>query len=112
MQVFRSVHEIIIVSTMSPFFIALLALVASTLRTRSSQQAEIVSPAIISPSFNKAEMLHPQVVLHAARVISARSDNGQQNLSHNCLRDESLKPQKYGFTWILRNAGSEALRTR
>ena len=32
----RSVREIIIVSTMSPFFIALLALVASTFRTRAS----------------------------------------------------------------------------
>ncbi len=40
---FRSVREIIIVSTMSPFFIALLALVASTFRTRAAQQAEIVA---------------------------------------------------------------------
>jgi hypothetical protein len=34
---FRSVLQIIIVSKMSPFFIALLALVASTLRTRAQQ---------------------------------------------------------------------------
>ena len=40
---FRAVREIIIVSTMSPFFIALLALVASTFRTRAAQQAEIVA---------------------------------------------------------------------
>jgi hypothetical protein len=40
---FRSVREIIIVSTMTPFFIALLALVASTFRTRAAQQAEIVA---------------------------------------------------------------------
>src|SRR6266446_9728420 len=40
---FRSVREIIIVSTMSPFFIALLALVASTFRTRAALQAEIVA---------------------------------------------------------------------
>ena len=40
---FRSVREIIIVSTMTPFFIALLALVTSTFRTRAAQQAEIVA---------------------------------------------------------------------
>src|SRR5262249_14231987 len=40
---FRSVREIIIVYTMTPFFIALLALVASTFRTRAAQQAEIVA---------------------------------------------------------------------
>ena len=40
---FRSVREIIIVSTMTPFFIALLALIASTIRTRAAQQAEIVA---------------------------------------------------------------------
>jgi hypothetical protein len=40
---FRSVHEIIIVFTMTPFFIALLALVASTFWTRAAQQAEIVA---------------------------------------------------------------------
>jgi len=34
----RSVREIIIVSAMTPFFIALLALVASTFRTRAAQQ--------------------------------------------------------------------------
>jgi hypothetical protein len=51
---FRSVREIIIVSTMTPFFIALLALVASTFRTRAAQQAEILAPAIRSPSYNKA----------------------------------------------------------
>ena len=34
----RSVREIIMVSTMTPFFIALLALVASTFRTRAAQQ--------------------------------------------------------------------------
>jgi hypothetical protein len=39
----RSVREIIMVSTMTPFFIALLALVASTFRTRAAQQAEIVA---------------------------------------------------------------------
>src|SRR5882762_3461092 len=39
----RSVREIIIVSKMSPFFIALLALVASTFRTRAALQAEIVA---------------------------------------------------------------------
>ena len=39
----RSVREIIIVSMMTPFFIALLALVASTFRTRAAQQAEIVA---------------------------------------------------------------------
>jgi hypothetical protein len=38
---FRSVGEMIIVSRMSPFFIALLALVASTFRTRATQQAEV-----------------------------------------------------------------------
>jgi hypothetical protein len=32
----RPVREIIIVSTMTPFFIALLALVASTFRTRAA----------------------------------------------------------------------------
>jgi hypothetical protein len=42
MQVF-SVSEIIIVSTMTPFFIAFLALVTSTFRTRAAQQAEIVA---------------------------------------------------------------------
>src|SRR5580704_6951808 len=42
MQVF-SVREIIIVSTMTPFFIAFLALVASTFRTRAAQQAEILA---------------------------------------------------------------------
>ena len=42
MQVF-SVREIIIVSTMTPFFIAFLALVASTFRTRAALQAEIVA---------------------------------------------------------------------
>jgi hypothetical protein len=40
---FRSVREIIIVSTMTPFFIALLALIASTFRTRAAQQAEILA---------------------------------------------------------------------
>src|SRR5437016_12239361 len=40
---FHSVREIIIVSTMTSFFIALLALVASTFRTRAAQQAEIVA---------------------------------------------------------------------
>ena len=40
---FHSVREIIMVSTMTPFFIALLALVASTFRTRAAQQAEIVA---------------------------------------------------------------------
>src|SRR5215467_4374852 len=40
---FRSVREIIIVSTMTPFFIALLALVTSTFRTRAAQQPEIVA---------------------------------------------------------------------
>src|SRR5215467_5605000 len=40
---FRSVCEIIIVSTMTPFFIALLALVTSTFRTRAALQAEIVA---------------------------------------------------------------------
>src|SRR5262245_23443094 len=39
----RSLREIIIVSKMTPFFIALLALVASTFRTRAAQQAEIVA---------------------------------------------------------------------
>ena len=39
----RSVREIIIVSKMSPFFIALLALVASTFRTRAALQADIVA---------------------------------------------------------------------
>src|SRR5262245_17438970 len=39
----RSIREIIIVSTMTPFFIALLALVSSTFRTRAAQQAEIVA---------------------------------------------------------------------
>src|SRR5262249_11705278 len=39
----RSVREIIIVSTMTPFFIALLALVTSTFWTRAAQQAEIVA---------------------------------------------------------------------
>jgi hypothetical protein len=48
-QVF-SVREIIIVSTMTPFFIAFLALVASTFRTRAALQAEIVVSAIRSPS--------------------------------------------------------------
>jgi hypothetical protein len=38
-----SVREIIMVSTMTPFFIALLALVASSFRTRAAQQAEIVA---------------------------------------------------------------------
>ena len=38
-----SVREIIVVSKMTPFFIALLAPVASTLRTRAAQQAEIVA---------------------------------------------------------------------
>jgi hypothetical protein len=42
MQVF-SVREIIIVSTMTPFFIAFLALVASTFRIRAALQAEIVA---------------------------------------------------------------------
>ena len=42
MQVF-SVREIIIVSTMTPFFIAFLALVASTFWTRAALQAEIVA---------------------------------------------------------------------
>ena len=42
MQVFAPFVRSIIVSTMSPFFIALLALVASTFRTRAAQQAEIV----------------------------------------------------------------------
>src|SRR4029077_2097064 len=40
---FRSVREIIIVSKMSPFFIALLALVSSTFRARLALQAEIVA---------------------------------------------------------------------
>jgi len=40
---FRAVREIIIVSTMTPFFIALLALVTSRFRTRAAQQAEIVA---------------------------------------------------------------------
>jgi len=40
---FRCVREIIIVSTMTPFFIALLALIASTFRTRAVQQAEILA---------------------------------------------------------------------
>src|SRR6516162_10177607 len=40
---FHPVREIIIVSTMTPFFIALLALVASTFRTRAAQQAEIMA---------------------------------------------------------------------
>jgi len=40
---FRSVREIIIVSKMSPFFIALLALVYSTFRARAALQAEIVA---------------------------------------------------------------------
>ena len=40
---FRSVREIIIVSKMSPLFIALLALVASTFRARAALQAEIVA---------------------------------------------------------------------
>src|SRR5947207_3043728 len=40
---FRSVREIIIVSKMSPFFIALLALVSSTFRARAALQAEIVA---------------------------------------------------------------------
>jgi hypothetical protein len=39
----RSVREIIIVSTMTPFFIALLAPVASSFRSRPAQQAEIVA---------------------------------------------------------------------
>ena len=43
MLVLATVREIIIVSTMSPFFIALLALVTSTFRTRAAQQAEIVA---------------------------------------------------------------------
>ena len=41
--VFHSVREIIIVSTMTPFFIALLALVASTFRTRAAQQASLLA---------------------------------------------------------------------
>ena len=41
--VFHSVREIIIVSMMTPFFIALLALVASTFRTRAAQQVEILA---------------------------------------------------------------------
>ena len=40
---FRPVREIIIVSKMSPFFIALLALVSSTFRARAALQAEIVA---------------------------------------------------------------------
>jgi len=40
---FHSVREIIIVSTMTPFLIALLALVASTFRTRAAQQVEILA---------------------------------------------------------------------
>ena len=43
MQVFAPFVRSIIVSTMSPFFIALLALVASTFRTRAALQAEIVA---------------------------------------------------------------------
>jgi hypothetical protein len=43
MLVLATVREIIIVSTMSPFFVALLALVTSTFRTRAAQQAEIVA---------------------------------------------------------------------
>ena len=39
----RAVREIIMVSTMTPFFIALLGLVTSTLRNRAAQQAEIVA---------------------------------------------------------------------
>ena len=39
----RSIREIIIVSIMTPFFIALLALVTSTFRTSAAQQAEIVA---------------------------------------------------------------------
>jgi hypothetical protein len=42
------------VSTMTPFFITLLALVTSTFRTCAAQQAEIVASAIRSPSCNKA----------------------------------------------------------
>src|SRR5206468_2730952 len=51
---FRFVREIIIVSKMSPFFIALLALVSSTFRARAALQAEIVASDIRSPSFNRA----------------------------------------------------------
>src|SRR5438132_2895987 len=40
---FRSVREIIIVFKVSPFFIALLALVSSTFRARAALQAEIVA---------------------------------------------------------------------
>ena len=40
---FGSVREMIIRSTMTSFFIALLALVASTVRTRAAQQVEIVA---------------------------------------------------------------------
>ena len=43
MLVLATVREIIIVSTMSPFFIALLALVTFTFRIRAAQQAEIVA---------------------------------------------------------------------
>jgi len=56
----RSVREINIVSTMTPFFIALLALVTSTFRTRAAQQAEIVA------------LRHQIAVLQqSARVVSA-----------------------------------------
>src|SRR5215469_2425511 len=51
---FGSVREIIMVATMTPFFIALLALVTSTFRTRAAQQAEIVALRHLSPSCNKA----------------------------------------------------------
>jgi len=50
---FRSVREIIIVSTMTPFFIALLALVTSTFRAREVWLRSLPS-AIRSPSCNKA----------------------------------------------------------
>jgi hypothetical protein len=51
---FRSVREIVIVSTMTPFFVALLALVASTFRTRALSRLRSLPSAIRSPSCNEA----------------------------------------------------------
>ena len=63
-----SVREIIVISTMSPVFIALLALLTSTFRTRAALQAEILALrhqiAILQQSAPRRLRLKPSDRLH------------------------------------------------
>ena len=96
----RPVREIIIVSTMTPFFIALLALVASTFRTRAAQQAEIVALrhqiAVLQQSAPRRLRLRPSDRL--LWIVLSRFWPGWRRWLHILKPDTVLRWRRRAFT--------------